>query len=170
MASASITTSTIGFPRIGPNREMKKALERYSHTRCVDHRTMGIELAQSRSLIVDRCLDCNMISNQSDVCYCSYWKKQLSLEDLLKVNDQTEKDAWQLQSKTGTLHSCRLGITMFEPSLIMPARCFHRHRKGRPRRHFVRPSAGLGFRLGSCTVSFPEAIWLRPVLCHGSWS
>lgn len=58
MASASITTSTIGFPRIGPNREMKKALE-------------------------------------------SYWKKQLSLEDLLKVNDQTEKDAWQLQSKTG---------------------------------------------------------------------
>lgn len=36
-----------------------------------------------------------------DVSRCSYWKKQLSLEDLLKVNDQTEKDAWQLQSKTG---------------------------------------------------------------------
>jgi hypothetical protein len=28
MASSSITTGTIGFPRIGPNREMKKALER----------------------------------------------------------------------------------------------------------------------------------------------
>lgn len=28
MASAAITTNTIGFPRIGPNREMKKALER----------------------------------------------------------------------------------------------------------------------------------------------
>ena len=25
----TITSSTIGFPRIGPNREMKKALERY---------------------------------------------------------------------------------------------------------------------------------------------
>ncbi|DBB12610.1 TPA: hypothetical protein ACH3X3_005396 [Trebouxia sp. C0006] len=58
MASSSITTGTIGFPRIGPNREMKKALE-------------------------------------------SYWKKQLSLDELLKVNDQTEKDAWQLQSKAG---------------------------------------------------------------------
>lgn len=30
MASSSITTGTIGFPRIGPNREMKKALERYT--------------------------------------------------------------------------------------------------------------------------------------------
>ena len=28
MASSNLTTSTIGFPRIGPNREMKKALER----------------------------------------------------------------------------------------------------------------------------------------------
>ena len=30
MANASITTATIGFPRIGPNREMKKALERFA--------------------------------------------------------------------------------------------------------------------------------------------
>lgn len=27
--SSSIQTSTIGYPRIGPNREMKKALETY---------------------------------------------------------------------------------------------------------------------------------------------
>lgn len=53
-----MTTSTIGFPRIGANREMKKALE-------------------------------------------SYWKQQLSLKDLLKVNNQTEKAAWQLQTKAG---------------------------------------------------------------------
>ncbi len=32
MASSSITTGTIGFPRIGPNREMKKALERLAST------------------------------------------------------------------------------------------------------------------------------------------
>ena len=38
------------------------------------------------------------------LCSCSYWKKDLSLDDLLKVNDQTEKDAWQLQAKAGTSH------------------------------------------------------------------
>ena len=50
------------------------------------------------------------------ICFCSYWKKQLRLDELLKVNDQTEKDAWQLQSKAGknpAMHSslmliCRL--------------------------------------------------------------
>ena len=30
MSSSNMTTSTIGFPRIGPNREMKKALERFA--------------------------------------------------------------------------------------------------------------------------------------------
>ena len=30
MSSSNMITSTIGFPRIGPNREMKKALERFA--------------------------------------------------------------------------------------------------------------------------------------------
>lgn len=29
MSNSDMTTCTIGFPRIGPNREMKKALERF---------------------------------------------------------------------------------------------------------------------------------------------
>lgn len=32
--SSSLTTSTIGYPRIGPNREMKKALETYWAGKC----------------------------------------------------------------------------------------------------------------------------------------
>ncbi len=45
-------------------------------------------------------------------CFCSYWKKQLSLDELLKVNDQTEKDAWQLQSKAGKKPAMHFGLTL----------------------------------------------------------
>jgi hypothetical protein len=46
----------------------------------------------------------------AETCFCSYWKKQLSLNELLKVNDQTEKDAWQLQSKAGKQSAVHSGL------------------------------------------------------------
>ncbi len=49
-------------------------------------------------------------------CLCSYWKKQLSLDELLKVNDQTEKDAWQLQSKAGKKPAVHSGLTLIRCS------------------------------------------------------
>lgn len=95
MASSSITTSTIGFPRIGPNREMKKALERFAP--CLPRASDPVCSRRCLWALLTFCVGYFLIQWQC----CSYWKKQSSLEDLLKVNDQTEKDAWQLQAKAG---------------------------------------------------------------------
>ena len=42
MSSSSMITSTIGFPRIGPNREMKKALERFASVVAPDLRRLAV--------------------------------------------------------------------------------------------------------------------------------
>lgn len=96
MSSSNMTTSTIGFPRIGPNREMKKALERCA--------PLDVPILPSVRRFFS-IVAADVLRADNFVAY-SYWKKQLSLEDLLKVNDQTEMDAWQLQAKAGKAPGC----------------------------------------------------------------
>lgn len=107
--------SFAGFPRIGEKREVKKALERCDFsTKARLRLTLLFQCFNLSSLIsIKSFLDVlaslwklHTIGFPSAMAYivaqcCSYWKKQIPLEELLAVDNEAQRLAWTLQADAG---------------------------------------------------------------------